>query len=113
MIEKQIIVNHSRSETRIAVLEKEKVAELFIERQAGKGLVGNIYSANVMRVLPGMQSAFVDIGEIRSGFLYVDDVLTDEFVKRSREFLATTTEEMSQEEVQSKIKWAKVPIENC
>ena len=112
MIEKQIIVNHSRSETRIAVLEKEKVAELFIERQAGKGLVGNIYSANVMRVLPGMQSAFVDIGEIRSGFLYVDDVLTDEFVKRSREFLATTTEEMSQEEVQSKIKWAKVPIEN-
>lgn len=112
MIEKQIIVNSNRSETRIAVLEKEKVSELFIERQAGRGLVGNIYSAEVIRVLPGMQSAFIDIGEIRSGFLYVDDVLTDEFVARSREFLSTTTEDMSQEEVQSKIKWAKVPIES-
>lgn len=112
MIEKQIIVNHSRSETRIAVLEKEKVSELFIERHAGRGLVGNIYSASVLRVLPGMQSSFIDIGEIRSGFLYVDDVMTEDFVRRSREFLATTTEDMSQEEVQSKIKWSKVPIES-
>jgi ribonuclease G len=111
LIEKQIIVNHSRSETRIALLEKEKVSELFIERQAGRGLVGNIYSANVMRVLPGMQSAFIDIGELRSGFLYVDDVMTEDFVAKSRDFLATTTEELTQEEVQLKIKWAKTPIE--
>lgn len=104
-------MNHSRSETRIALLEKEKVSELFIERQAGRGLVGNIYSANVMRVLPGMQSAFIDIGELRSGFLYVDDVMTEDFVAKSRDFLATTTEELTQEEVQLKIKWAKTPIE--
>lgn len=112
MIEKQIIVNHNRSETRIALLEKEKVAELFIERQSGRGLMGNIYAATVLRVLPGMQSSFIDIGEIRSGFLYVDDVLTEDFVAKSREFLAGTTEDISQEEIQKRMKWTKVPIES-
>jgi ribonuclease G len=111
MIEKQIIVNHCRSETRIAVLEKEKVAELFVERHADRGLVGNIYSANILRVLPGMQSAFVDIGEMRSGFLYVNDVLTEELLQKSRELLATTTEDMSHEEIQNRIAWTKSPIE--
>ena len=80
MIEKQIIVNHSMGETRIAVVEREQVAELFIERHSDRGLVGNIYKGAILRVLPGMQSAFVDIGELRSGFLYVTDVLSDDFI---------------------------------
>ena len=112
MIEKQIIVNHCRSETRVALLEKEKVSELFIERHADRGLVGNIYKANILRVLPGMQSAFVDIGETRSGFLYVNDVLSDEFVAKSRELLRDSTEDMTTEEMETKLKWTKLPIEN-
>jgi ribonuclease G len=74
MLEKQFIVNANKSETRIAILEKDLVAELFIERHKQKGLLGNIYKGVVSRVLPGMQSAFVDIGMNRAGFLFVDDL---------------------------------------
>lgn len=74
-MEKKLIVNSNVSETRIALLEEGKLAELFIERHSNKGLVGNIYKAKVSRVLPGMQSAFVNIGLDRSAFLYGGDVL--------------------------------------
>lgn len=111
MIEKQIIVNHCLAETRIAIVEKEQVAELFIERQNDRGLVGNIYKGSVLRVLPGMQSAFIDIGEIRSGFLYVNDVLSEEFINQSRKLLADSMDDLSYEEIEKKLKWQKIAIE--
>lgn len=74
-MEKKLVVNSNVSETRIALLEDGKLAALFIERHSNKGLVGNIYKAKVSRVLPGMQSAFVNIGLDRSAFLYGGDVL--------------------------------------
>ncbi len=111
MIEKQIIVNHCPAETRIALVEKEQVAELFIERHSARGLVGNLYKGSVLRVLPGMQSAFVDVGELRSGFLYVTDVLSDDFIAQSKLLLSATNDDLTYEEIEKKIKWSKVAIE--
>src|SRR4030095_1060466 len=61
--------------TRVAILEEDQVAEIFIERERSRGVVGNLYKGRVSKVLPGMQSAFVDLGLERDGFLYVSDVV--------------------------------------
>ncbi|MCX7627766.1 MAG: ribonuclease G [Methylophilaceae bacterium] len=74
MIE-EILVNVTPQETRVAVLEQGVVQELHIERTSSLGLVGNIYKGEVVRVLPGMQSAFVEIGLPRAAFLHVADLL--------------------------------------
>jgi ribonuclease G len=78
---KEMIVSSSDYETRVAILEDDIVAEIFIEREHQRGVVGNLYKGRVSKVLPGMQSAFVDIGLERDGFLYVSDVSAafDEF----------------------------------
>ena len=71
---KQLIVSVNGREKKIAIIEDDKVAEFYIERgEQHQGIVGNIYKGRVMRVLPGMQSAFVDIGLERDAFLYVSD----------------------------------------
>lgn len=72
------LIIHSRPyETRVALAENGVVVELHIERKTGQELIGNIYRGRVVRVLPGMQAAFVDIGLERSAFLYVSDVHQD------------------------------------
>lgn len=81
MLEKQLIINANESETRIALLEKGDLSELFIERHREQRLVGNIIKAKVSRVLPGMQAAFLDIGADRSAFLYAGDVLKRDVIK--------------------------------
>ncbi len=70
----EILVNITPQETRVAVMEQGVVQELHIERTSSCGIVGNIYSGRVIRVLPGMQSAFVDIGLDRAAFLHVADI---------------------------------------
>lgn len=70
---KEIIINATPQETRLALVQDKKVVELFFERNADKGIVGNIYKGKVVRVLPGMQAAFVDIGHERAAFLYAGD----------------------------------------
>jgi len=70
----ELIINARPYETRVALVENGTVAELYIERRTGQELVGNIYRGRVVRVLPGMQAAFVDIGLDRTAFLYVSDV---------------------------------------
>ena len=72
---KEMIVSSSAHETRVAILEDDQVAEIFIERERQRGVVGNLYKGRVSKVLPGMQSAFIDIGLERDGFLYVTDVI--------------------------------------
>lgn len=69
-----IVINATPYENRIAVVERGNLLEFHIERPSEKGLVGNIYQGRIVRVLPGMQAAFVDIGLERTGFLYVDDI---------------------------------------
>jgi ribonuclease G len=71
----EILVNVTPQETRVAVLAAGQVQELLVERALNRGLVGNIYVGKVARVLPGMQSAFVDIGLERAAFLHVADMI--------------------------------------
>ena len=70
----EILINSASYETRIALVENDHLVEFHIQRPSGKGLIGNIYKGRVVRVLPGMQAAFIDIGLERTGFLYVDDI---------------------------------------
>jgi ribonuclease G len=70
----KMLVTSDPHETRIAVLEDDRLTEIFVERHRHRGLVGNVYKGRVTRVLPGMQAAFVDIGLERDAFLYVSDV---------------------------------------
>ena len=81
---KSLVINTTPFETRIAMLEKEGVAEFFIERTDERSIVGNIYKGVVTRVLPGMNSAFVNIGLGRSAFLFGGDCIDPEF-DRNRE----------------------------
>jgi ribonuclease G len=74
MAQQDILINWSPQETRVAVVEHGAVQELHIERALERGLVGNVYLGKVVRVLPGMQSAFIDIGLERAAFLHVADL---------------------------------------
>ena len=70
----QILINITPQETRVAVMQQGVVQELHIERASSYGMVGNVYQGRVCRVLPGMQSAFVEIGLERAAFLHVADI---------------------------------------
>src|SRR4249920_2603528 len=70
----EILINVTPQETRVAMLEQGVVQELHVERASARGLVGNIYLGRVARVLPGMQSAFIEIGLERAAFLHIADI---------------------------------------
>jgi ribonuclease G len=72
---KEMIVSSNGHETMVAILEDDLVAEIFVERERQRGVVGNVYKGRVSKVLPGMQSSFIDIGLERDGFLYVAEVI--------------------------------------
>ena len=72
-----LVINAAGAETRVALIESGTIHEYYLERKREKGIVGNIYKGRVVRVLPGMQAAFVDIGLEKAAFLYVGDVYGD------------------------------------
>jgi ribonuclease G len=72
---KEMIISSSDHETRVAILEDDQVVEVFIERERQRGVVGNVYKGRVSKVLPGMQSSFIDVGLERDAFLYVSEVV--------------------------------------
>src|SRR3984893_10023266 len=78
-----MIISSNGHETMVAILEDDLVAELFVERERQRGVVGNVYKGRVSKVLPGMQSSFIDVGLERDGFLYVAEVIDtlEEFEK--------------------------------
>src|SRR6185295_8885312 len=80
---KEMIISSNGHETMVAILEDDLVAEIFVERERHRGVVGNVYKGRVSKVLPGMQSSFIDIGLERDGFLYVAEVIDtlEEFEK--------------------------------
>ena len=80
---KEMIISSNGHETMVAILEDDLVAEIFVERERQRGVVGNVYKGRVSKVLPGMQSSFIDLGLERDGFLYVADVIDtlEEFEK--------------------------------
>ena len=71
----ELLINITPMECRVALIENGTVNELFVERTAKRGLVGNIYNGKIVRVLPGMQAAFVDIGQSRTAFLHINDMI--------------------------------------
>ena len=84
---KEMIISSNAHETVVAILEDDLVAEVFVERERQRGVVGNVYKGRVHKVLPGMQSSFIDVGLERDGFLYVADVIDtmEEFVREESE----------------------------
>jgi len=99
---KELVINTTSHETRVALLENGHIAELYIERSRERGIVGNIYRGRVIRVLPGMQAAFVDIGMEKAAFLYVADVLdemeaVEHFIEGSRRFPRAASDENGEE----------------
>ncbi|MDH5512496.1 MAG: S1 RNA-binding domain-containing protein, partial [Gammaproteobacteria bacterium] len=70
----EILINVTPQETRVAIVENGVLQEVYIERARSRGIVGNIYKGKVVRILPGMQAAFVDIGHERTAFLHASDV---------------------------------------
>src|SRR5262245_20288498 len=97
---KEMIISSNGHETMVAILEDDLVAEVFIERERQRGVVGNVYKGRVSKVLPGMQSSFIDIGLERDGFLYVADVIDtlEEFEK-----LESGEDEVAKDRPQPKI----------
>lgn len=92
---KEMIISHSSLETRLAIVEDGVISEVAFERERNRGVVGNLYKGRVNRVLPGMQSAFVDIGLERDAFLYVSDVIEDEdFLTEEEEKIVETEREI-------------------
>jgi len=76
-MQKELIISATLQETKVAILEDDELVEFYIERHRSQSIVGNIYKGKVTKVLPGMQSAFVDIGLERDAFLYVSDFFED------------------------------------
>ena len=72
---KEMIISSNGHETMVAILEEDLAAEIFVERERQRGVVGNVYKGRVSKVLPGMQCSFIDLGLERDGFLYVADVV--------------------------------------
>src|SRR5216684_3189754 len=72
---KEMIISSNGHETMVAILEDDLFAEIFVERERQRGVVGNVYKGRVSKVLPGMQSSFIDLGLERDGFLYVAEVI--------------------------------------
>ena len=77
-MKKELLISSDQNETRVAILESRKVAQLFFDRKNKKSIVGNIYLGKVKNVLPSLDAAFVDIGEDRNAFLYVNEVGFDD-----------------------------------
>src|SRR3974390_3305577 len=75
---KEICISSTSHETRLAILEDDQLSEIYYERENEYTLAGSIYKGRVTRVLPGMQSAFVNIGLERDAFLYVSDFLLED-----------------------------------
>src|SRR6201985_2647189 len=82
---KEICISTTPHETRLAIIEDDQLTEIYYERENEYTLAGSIYKGKVTRVLPGMQSAFVDLGLERDAFLYVTDFLEEQ--EDSEEFV--------------------------
>jgi ribonuclease G len=79
---RELVISVDIGEQRVAVLEDDKVAEVYLERDESRSIAGNIYKGTVDNVLPGMEAAFVEIGLEKNGFLYVDEIVTPELEGR-------------------------------
>ena len=79
-MKKEIFINESLGETRIAILEEDRLVEVYVEKKGQQRMVGNIYKGKVENVIPGMQAAFVDIGYGVNAFLPFSEIHNGEFL---------------------------------
>src|ERR1051326_7347048 len=93
-MQKELIISATPQETKVAILEDDELVEYYIERHRSQSIVGNIYKGKVTKVLPGMQSAFVDIGLERDAFLYVSDFFED--TEEYDKIVSTVEDEVAQ-----------------
>ena len=84
----EILINFTPMETRVAVIENGMPQEIYVERVKRRGILGNIYLGRVVRVLPGMQAAFVDVGLERAAFIHVDEVVDQSLTPEERASLS-------------------------
>jgi len=105
-MQKELIISTTPQETKLAILEDDELVEFYIERHRSQGIVGNIYKGKVTKVLPGMQSAFVDIGLERDAFLYVSDFFED--TEEYEKIVSTVEDEVAELQEVSRIKTATV-----
>ncbi|MFQ5597211.1 MAG: ribonuclease E/G [Nitrospiria bacterium] len=77
----EIIINAAPEEVRVALIENKMVTEIYFDRKKERGIIGNVYKGKVVKVLPGMQAAFIDIGTEKASFLYVADIMTKKEVE--------------------------------
>src|SRR2546426_5000200 len=70
----EIIINVAREETRVAVLDRKVLTDLYIDRVKHRDYVGNVYKGKVVKVLPGLQAAFIDIGQDKAAFVHVSEL---------------------------------------
>jgi ribonuclease G len=110
MSEKLLIINKTPAECRVAVVENGVMSSLQIERNQERGMVGNIYKGRVTRVLPGMQSAFVEIGAERTAFLFGGDIVDPLFLERKKKELEYDELTLTQSDAAESI--PRTPIEN-
>ncbi len=94
----EIVINVTQEESRVALIENKIVTELYFDRKKERGIVGNVYKGKVVKVLPGMQAAFVDIGMEKAAFLYVADIMTPKEKRQKKE----TARNNKQSDVSSK-----------
>jgi ribonuclease G len=109
-VSEDILINCTPQETRVAVMQAGVPQELHIERAANRGLVGNIYVGRVARVLPGMQSAFIEIGLERAGFLHVADIWEQRQVALAGDARARPIEKILSEGQSLLVQVAKDPL---
>src|SRR5262245_59336248 len=108
-MQKELVIATTPQETKIAILEDDELVEYYIERHRSQGIVGNIYKGKVTKVLPGMQSAFVDIGLERDAFLYVSDFFED--TEEYEKIVSTVEDEVAELQEGGRIKPAPpVPV---
>src|SRR5207248_1967828 len=81
---RELLISVDVGEQRVAVMEDDKVAEVYLERPERRSIAGNIYLGTVDNVLPGMEAAFIEIGLEKNGFLYVDEIVTPELEGKAR-----------------------------
>jgi hypothetical protein len=82
---REVVISVDAGEQRVAILEDDRVAEVYLERPERRSIAGNIYHGTVDNVLPGMEAAFVEIGLEKNGFLYVDEIVAPELEGKARE----------------------------
>ncbi len=95
----EIIINATREEVRVALIENKILTEIYIDRKKDRGIAGNVYKGKVVKVLPGMQAAFVDIGTEKAAFLYVADVM----IKKKRAVKENETTKTASEEIEKEL----------